>query len=107
MSSSSKSTVTRRRIRQLSQGEYNLTQSWKGEGKVDSDEDKRSWFSNQSKVRGWEDVKGRSGAKNMSENNSELFGSPLSLSRAPSTPPIGNFSAPYCNLSPISENINY
>ena len=104
--SSIKSTMLRRNIRQPSQGEYNLTQLLQGEGKVYHDKEKRSLFSKKSKVRGWEALKGHSVAKNISEKNSERVGSLNYFLRVPSIPSICNLSAPFGNLSPISERVN-
>ena len=57
-------------------------------------------------MRGLEAVKDHSGAKNISENKYECVGRPSSLSRAPSIPSIGGFSASFGNLCPISERVN-
>ena len=82
-----------------------MTQLWQGQWWVDLEDDKQSWFSKKIKVRGWYSVKGYSGAKNMSEGNYEHVGSPYYFSRAALKPSIGNLSASFGNLSPISERV--
>ena len=55
---------------------------------------------------GQEYLKGHSGAKNMSEKNSERVESPSSFSRSPSIPSIMIFSETFGSFYPISERVN-
>ena len=73
-----------------------------GKVEVGCDEDNQRGLSKKSKVRVSEAIKCHAGDKNMSETNNERVGIPSYFSRAPSIPSIGNFSAPFVNLYPIS-----
>ena len=79
---------------------------WQVEEKGDIAKEKRSWLLNESNVRVLEAVTFYAGAKNISETNYECVGSPSYFSRVPSITSIGNFYAPFGNLSPISERVD-